>query len=672
MKILENKLHALQTLAFAALASLSLASANSANAAGLLKVSDPSQGELEIKTHQVQVTINNGFAQTEVVQTFFNPNNVPSEALYVLPLPQHASLSEMEIWVGEKHLSGEVVAKQKAQQVYQQESESGNDVGLAEKSGFQRFEFWVSAVPAMGEATVKTVYYQPIEIDTGTGKYSYPLEEGGTDEMAESFWMQNDSVKEYFSIDLVVKSANPIAATRAPLYTGVSGIDEHGNPTYHFESQGGNLDKDFVYYYQLQDDLPGRIEVIPHRAETGKPGTFMMIVTPGVDLEPLERGADYVFVLDTSGSMDGKLHTLVSGVKQTLASFRPEDRFRIVLFNDRSTELTKDWVPATAEQIDYALKQLDQVQDSGGTNLYAGIKNGLNNVDADRVTSMILVTDGVTNTGELSPAKFANLIRTKDIRVFGFLMGNNSNWELMDQICTVSGGFYKSVSNSDDIIGQILLAKSKVLFECMHDVKINIAGVKTYDLSRIQFKKVFRGQQLIIFGKYDQAGDAKFTMSCKISGEEKKYTTSFQFPETDHDHPELERLWALSKIEELQWANKLGLKDSSESNQAIEDIALNYQIVTEQTSMIVLDNEGFNRHGIERRNADRTANERQAQSTRQQTPPKSYRVDQQKPAFQHSTPRPSSGGGGGGGAIHPLSLLMLIGLPLLKKFKPQK
>ncbi|MEZ5364030.1 MAG: hypothetical protein R2748_17245 [Bryobacterales bacterium] len=47
------------------------------------------------------------------------------------------------------------------------------------------------------------------------------------------------------------------------------------------------------------------------------------------------------------------------------------------------------------------------------------------------------------------------------MRVFGFLMGNSANWPLMRTIADSSGGFYTSVSNADDIVGQILLAKDK-------------------------------------------------------------------------------------------------------------------------------------------------------------------------------------------------------------------
>ena len=142
----------------------------------------------------------------------------------------------------------------------------------------------------------------------------------------------------------------------------------------------------------------------------------------------------------------------------------------------------------------------------------------------------------------------------------------------------------------------------------------------------------------------------------------------------DKGNPELERLWALRKIEEIQSEKDLGLQSPSESEDAIQDIAIQYQIVTDYTSMIVLDEQTFQQHGIERRNAARTAQEHQAQSQRVQAPAQNYRVDQDKPAYQSPAPRikrSSGGGGGGGGAIDPLSGLLLLGLPFLKKFRRQ-
>ena len=51
-----------------------------------------------------------------------------------------------------------------------------------------------------------------------------------------------------------------------------------------------SLNRDFVFYYRLQEGLPGRVEVIPFRDDKSEPGSFMMVITAGVDLSHCQRG----------------------------------------------------------------------------------------------------------------------------------------------------------------------------------------------------------------------------------------------------------------------------------------------------------------------------------------------------------------------------------------------
>ncbi|MFT5189493.1 MAG: Ca-activated chloride channel family protein [Verrucomicrobiales bacterium] len=84
-----------------------------------------------IRDHHVKVTINNGFAQTEVTQTFFNPNAVDLEAVYRFPLPESASLSEVSLTMGEREIHGEVVERENARTIY----ESGKRYGTRHERG---------------------------------------------------------------------------------------------------------------------------------------------------------------------------------------------------------------------------------------------------------------------------------------------------------------------------------------------------------------------------------------------------------------------------------------------------------------------------------------------------------------------------------------------------------
>jgi Ca-activated chloride channel family protein len=246
-------------------------------------------------------------------------------------------------------------------------------------------------------------------------------------------------------------------------------------------------------------------------------------------------------------------------------------------------------------------------------------------------------------------------------------MGNSANWPLMRTICQATGGFYAGVSNDDDIIGQLMLAKSKITHECLHDASLKVSSVKILDETDDLIGKVYRGQQLVIFGRYDNPGSAIVTLKAKLTGADKTYTTSFNFPAIDTDNPEVERLFALNRIEMIEDQENAGLLPATESKDAIQSLGVKYQLVTDHTSMVMLSDASFAERGIERRNQGRVNEERRAQALRSSQPVKSYRVDESAPMFQHNAPSlaPSSSGGrsggGGGGALDPITVLMVVG-----------
>ncbi len=637
---------------------------HAAQAAGVLTPKGSPHEPIRIVDHHVKVTLINGFARTEVLQTFFNPNQEDLEAVYRFPLPTSASLSEVTLTMGEREIAGEVIEKGEAETIYENEKRSGNDAGLASKRGYQAFEFRVHPVKAQDQTRIRLVYYQPIQIDTGIGRYLYPLEEGGTDEVASSFWNPvNDQIEGNFSAEIELKSAWPVNDVRLPGYENDATTEKLGDGHYRIQldRQGQPLNRDLVVYYRLADDLPGRVEVIPFRDAESAAGTFMMVVTPGLDLQPLRHGADYVFVLDTSGSMASKLHTLTNGVSRVIGELSPEDRFRIVTFSSDAADVNGGWLTATPENVQRTLDHIGNLRTSGSTNLYGGLSMAMDKLDEDRATSVILVTDGVANEGIIDPARFHQLSKTHDIRIFGFLLGNSANWPLMRTICDTSGGFYAGVSNADDIMGQILQAKSKVLHECLHEAEFSIKGVNTFNTTGQLPGKIYRGQQLVMFGQYDKGGEAELVLNARLTGEDKVYRTKFTFPDVDNENPEIERLWALDQIEQLEYQANTGQISGDESRHGIRDLGLQYQLVTDETSMLVLPDEAFERHGIGRRNLQRTQREHSAQAARASAPAPtaatSRRVDHDSQPFTPArTPRL---GNGGGGALPPFAVILM-------------
>jgi Ca-activated chloride channel family protein len=621
--------------------------APSAYAAGTLAPASSADAPMRILDHHAEVLIDNGYVRTEVTQTFHNPNANAVEGIYVLPLPLGAALSEMTVVADDHTLYGEVVAREMAQQIYDEQRAAGEQAALATKEGYQRFEFRIASIPADGQVTLTFAYYQVVEIDDGVARYLYPLEEGGTDPEADAFWKQNATVEGTFSVHVTLRSAAPVQDVRIPDFESAATITQvaAGEVDAEVRAQAA-LDRDFIFYYRLADDLPGRVEVIPYRADEEGPGTFMMVLTPGVDLAPLQAGSDYIFVLDTSGSMLDKLDTLKGAVRNAIASLRTGDRYRIVAFSTNASELTTDWIQVDGEGSDVSL--VDALRSDGGTNLHAGMQLAVDRLDSERASCVLLVTDGVANQGFVDGPSFAALLQERDVRVYGFLMGNSGNWPLMELLAEVSGGFYAQVSNADDIGGRMMQAREKMTHAALHDFRVHIDGGAVSELSH-HAAKVHHGDQVVIFGRYDEPGEVSFDVEASITGEAHRYGGSFELPALDDRNPELERLWAFAHVRWLEYQSDMQLLDADEAAAATAKLGVDYQLVTDETSMILLSDDDFTRLGIDPQNRDRVRTEEEARMLRAEGAPVDYGVPVD-PAFGGASSGSSSGSSYSGGS----------------------
>jgi len=645
-------------------------------AAGLMTPTGSNLPNLEIRQHHVDVVIEDGYAVTTVEQVFANPHASDLEAIYSFPVPEKAAVGEFTYWIDGSPVSGEVLEKQQAREVYEQEKQAGREAALTEQDSYKTFDIAVYPVRAGQDVRISLTYIQPVHADSSIGRFVYPLEEGGVDEQRLSFWTYNEAVEEAFSFNLSFRSSWPIDDFRLPQHPQASiqqisdsewsvslvnevMASEEGTSTGTVPSVVHSLDQDIVVYWRQAQGLPGSVEMVTYKENPGDRGTFMMTVTPGDDLAPITNGRDWVFILDFSGSMEGKFHSLVDGVDKGLSKLNPNDRFRIILFNKHAREITQGFEYALPENVQHYMHALESDRPNSGTNLFAGLNRGIESLDSDRSSALILVTDGVANLGYTDKKDFLDLLEQTDVRLFTFVLGNSSNRPLLESMARVSNGFAMNVSNSDDIAGKILEATSRLTHEAFHDVELDISGIKVSDLTPERIGSLYRGQQLIVFGHYRGNGEATVNIRGRVSGKDRVYTSTFEFPETGTLHPEIERLWAFAKIEDMQ--NRLDYfgKDA-DTEQAITDVAIEHGLVTDYTSMIVLREERFQELGIKRLNRSRVEKEQLARQERMAQGVRNNRVDSSQPMYKEHR----ASHGNGGGAFDHLMLLLLLPLML--------
>lgn len=628
--------------------------------AGLLTAIGQDQ-PLTMATHEVDVQVQDGFVVTRVDQIFKNPSATITDAHYRFPLPSNASVGQFTYWISGKAIHGEVVEKETASRIYKEEKSAGNKVAISEQQGYQHFDMKVANIQPGEDTRIQLVYIQPVEMDHSVGRYVYPLENGGTDEAQKAFWTMDERVRETFSFNGRIRSSHPIDGVRVPNQANAQ-VQQISTQEWQialggqtpFETSAANassntvqssvmqLNQDLVFYWRLQAGVSGGLDVVAHKESKSQRGTFMMSLTPADDLQPIQQGTDWTLVLDISGSMQGKFSTLLEGVRRGLSKFNPQDRVRVILFNGAAQNLTRGFVTATPENMNHLMAQLENIQPNGSTHLMGAVKMALSSIDADRTSAIWLVTDGVANVGETEQRHFLKLLDKKDVRLFTFIMGNSANRPLLKGLSKASNGFAIEVSNSDDMFGQLEKAASKVTHHAMHNIVVKFNGLKVSDVEPQTFGSLYRGQQLHVFGHYWKAGQGEVIVKGKVSGKEIEYRVPVTLPESSTDYPELERMRAFAQIQRLM-DEQSHFGEDADRKEAIVDLAKEASLVTPYTSMIVLEEEQFARHGIKRKNAARIAKEEAARAKRS-----SDLIKNHNQAQNHSTlsqPRSNLSGG---------------------------
>ena len=594
--------------ALVALASLSV-TALQAQGAGLLIADGGFGGVLQIKEQDVRVTINNGVAVTEVEQVFVNTENRIVEALYTFPAPKQASVSNFSMWIGGKEMIGEVVEKQRARKIYDSYKQTRRDPGLLEQVDYKRFEMRVFPIAAGAEQKVRVTYYQELDVDHDQANYVYPL-------ATVTQTAANQKTQGRFSFALDVKSEVPVTELKSPSHPEQFVLVKHANAHYwqaSLESKEAELNRDLVINYNLERPRTG-LDLITSKSGNDD-GYFQLTLTAGKELESKLGGADYVFVVDISGSMmhDGKLGLSRGAVDAFVKSLGDEDRFELIVFNIAATPLFNGMTPVNAENKQKSAGFLASQKAMGGTVLRPALEAAYRYQDKDRQLNVVVLSDGMTEQREQPEVLGLIKQRPSGSSVFCVGLGNEVNRPLLGQLATETGGLAAFISTSDNFDRQAEAFRRKLTRPAATNVSIAFEGADVYDVEPQKMPNLYHGQPLRVYGRYKRTGPAKVHVQAQVLGNPLDQAVEVTLPEKNEDNPEIERMWASHRV------NRLLGDGRRDGNQASADeivrLCEGYSIVSEYASFIVLENDAeYRRWAIERRNASRIERDRAAQA----------------------------------------------------------
>ncbi len=580
----------------------------SSNAAGLLIADGGLGGVLEIVEHDVKVTINNGIAVTKVTQVFKNTEKRQVEALYTFPVPKGASVANFSMWINGKEMIGEVLEKKRAREIYNSYKVKKRDPGLLEQMDYKTFEMRIFPIAAGAEQKVEITYYQEMDFDHDWINYVYPL--------ATTAKANVDSQTHgKFAITFEIKSEVPIKQVESSSHADDFIIVGHSDSYYQasLETTGGELNRDVVLACEMMRPKSG-MDLITSK-ESGEDGYFCMTVTAGEDLGKLDTGMDYVFLIDISGSMgnDRKLAMSKNSVASFIKSLSRDDRFDVMTFNIKPNAHFGSLQNATAENIVAAVDFMSSQKARGGTVLDPAMSVAYKYADPDRTLNVVILSDGMTEQRERKILLNRIKARPRNARVFCIGVGNNVNRPLLQQMAKDSGGIAEFISRGSNFARMADAFRRKLIHPAATDLDVRFEGIKVYDVEPKILPNLYYGAPIRVYGRYKGNGKTKVKLNADIQGVALTMNQTFNFPATNDDNPEVERMWAWKRIDSLlKMADRNGSRDSVTAQ--VVSLGEMYSIVTEYTSFLVLENDNeYKRWKIKRLNQRRIKRDRNAQ-----------------------------------------------------------
>ena len=541
---------------------------------------------LEVTYHKVNVRITDQVAVTTVDQEFYNPNARQLEGTFLFPVPKGAQLDKFTMEIGGKPVSAELLSADKARKIYEDIVRSMKDPALLEYAGLDLFKVRIFPIEPNSRKRITLAYTQLLKADSGLLAYTYPLN-------TEKFSARPIKT---VGLKIEIEGQRALKTLYSPSHNAEIRRTGERRATIGFEASDVRADRDFQLLFSFSADEVGA-SLLTHRGASGD-GYFLLLASPGVTVkEDKLVKKDVTFVLDTSGSMAGaKLEQAKKALAFCVENLNDTDRFEIIRFATDTESLFDKLTAVTPDTRKRAHEFVRNLKPTGGTAIDDALKKALSlRPDAgDRPFVVIFLTDGLPTVGIVDPDTIlANATRAArgSTRVFCFGIGNDVNTHLLDKLSDATRAFSTYVLPEEDIEVKVSNFYTKIKEPVLAGPKLTFPEhIRATKLYPAPLPDLFKGEQLILVGRYDGKGTGPLVLEGTVNGEPRKYTYETKFAAESTENDFIPRLWATRRVGYLLDEIRLH-GDSKELRDEVTDLARQYGIVTPYTAYLILEDE---------------------------------------------------------------------------------
>ncbi len=509
--------------------------------APIIKINDSSQ--LKIVDLNIDVKIVGNFSITTYNMKFFNELDRTLEGELLFPLGEGQSVSRFAMDVNGKLREAVIVEKELARIAFESTVRQNIDPGLLEKTQGNNYKARIYPILPNSYKQIVIAYEQELFINNSSHLYELPL---GFNEILSDFSLK---------IEVFSDQGMPIIRYKNPenlifLKKNNTYIAEV-NKSNHIPSNpiivGIPIDKDTEKVITYNNYFYAYKTLKPNSRLKEKPNSIALFWDSSLSVKHRD--------LDSELKLLGDYFNYLQNVEVQFISF--SNTFKEI---KNFSIINSDWTNLK--------DHIKSVKYDGGTTLDL-LKN--KKIKSDEI---MLFSDGLSNLGSLSNS-FKGAIYTINSKV-------SANHEALKNIATKSGGNYINLVRLSFIDAVKLLKNETFQF----------LGVKQDDSINdfYPFKNINVVQDFSISGIFS----GENTTIELLFGYQNKVTERIQIAINSSENTKIvKRLWAQKKLRYLN-------EEKSKNKEAIIELALQNNLVTDYTSMLILDRiEDYVRYRIE-------------------------------------------------------------------------
>lgn len=571
---------------------------------------NPETDQLPLKETSVKANIAGSIADVTVRQVYVNSGKNPLEAIYTFPMSTKAAVYGMQMTIGSRIITAKIEEKKKARADYEQAKQEGKRASLLEQSRPNVFTMNVSNIMVGDTIVVELNYTELLVPEKGVYSFVYPTvvgprysnkskDQAGPDDdfVATPYTREGVQPTYRFGYELDIHSGIPIQEVNCPTHkmsiatSGLKYTTVRLDPS---ESNGGN--RDVIVNYSLRGN---EIESGVLLYEGADENFFLMMVQPPqrVKKENIPP-REYIFIVDVSGSMWGfPMEITKKLMRNLIVNLGPQDKFNVVLFSSNADIFSPASVNATPENVERAVDFIKSANKWSGTEVLDALNTayGIPQADPDMARTMVIATDGYVTTEK---ACF-EMIRQKcgEANFFAFGIGSSVNRYLIEGMAFAGGGEPFIVESEAVAAKQAERFREYINTPVLTRIKFTPGKFKAYDIEPVAAPDMMAERPILVFGKYKGPASGTVTLSGKVGRKPWKKTFDLGKEKADTANSALRYLWARERIKYLDYLVGEYANEEDENAKKILDLGLKYNLMTNYTSFVAIDEQVVNQDG---------------------------------------------------------------------------